>query len=398
MHPETAYLLKPDQVFDGVADEAVVGDVVLVRGDRIAAVGPRARVDLPADATVVELQGTTLLPGLIDAHSHMLLHDMDETPWHDQVLREPLGLRVARATVHLRDTLQAGFTTVRDLGTEGGGYADVGLKRAVATGVIPGPRMLVATRTIIADASYGATVSQGPQAFAPELELPELIAEASGGDALSRAVRQQIGRGADWIKVFIDRRLAADDVRPTFTQAELERVVEIAHGSGVPVAVHAYSTEAIRRAVLAGVDTIEHGDGATPEILRMMAERGIALCPTLSVSSDLESKAQVMRAAVAAGVVIANGSDVGVFAHGDNARELERLVAFGLAPRAALVAATSKAALVLRMGDSIGRIAAGRLADIVAVEGDPLVDVSAIRTVRFVMKAGVVWRAGGSAA
>ena len=276
--PETVYLLKPAHIFDGESAELHDGWLVLVRGEKIEAVGRASEIKAPADAKVIDLPGMTLMPGLIDAHSHVLLHPYSETVWNDQVAREALSLRVARATNHLRNTLLAGFTTIRDLGTEGAGYADVGLKQAVQQGIIPGPRMVVVTRAIVATGSYG------PKGYASEWTVPQGAEEADGTDSLTRVVREQIGKGADWIKVYADYRWGAGGTaHATFTLDELKLAVEVAKSAGIPVAAHATSTEGARRAILAGVETIEHGDGLTPELFRLMKEHNTALCPTLSV-------------------------------------------------------------------------------------------------------------------
>ena len=385
--PETVYLLKPAHVFDGESAQLHDGWAVLVRGQKIEAAGPLNSINAPRDAKVVDLPGLTLMPGLIEAHSHILLHPYTETVWNDQVARESLSLRVARATNHLRNTLQAGFTTIRDLGTEGAGYADVGLKQAVEQGIIPGPRMIVTTRAIVATGSYG------PKGYASEWRVPQGAEEADGVDSLTRVVRDQIGHGADWIKIYADYRWGTQGAAPTFSLDELKLVVETAKSANVPVAAHATTAEGMRRATLAGVETIEHGDGGTPEVFRLMKERGVALCPTLAIAgNNAKRKQAVFQAALAAGVTIASGSDVGVFAHGDNARELETMVAFGMPLIDALRSATSISARVLHMSDKIGSVKPGLFADVIAVDGDPTRDVNVLRKVKFVMKGGVVYK------
>ena len=388
------FLLKPARVFDG--DAMHENWAVRVKGDRIEAAGPTAGID-SRGAKVIELPAATLMPGLIEGHSHILLHAYSETPWNDQVEHEGLGLRVARATNHLRSTLMAGFTTVRDLGTEGAGYADVELKQAVDQGIIPGPRVLVATRAIVATGSYG------PKGFAPEWRVPQGAEEADGVDSLIRTVRDQIGHGADWIKLYGDYRWGPHPgSHPTFSLEEMKLAVETAKSAGVPVAVHTSTPEGMRRAILAGAETIEHGNDGTPEIFQLMVEHHVALCPTLTAGSGWRpGKAQKdspatmrkrasFKAALDAGVTILSGSDVGTFPHGDNSYELERMVDFGMSPVAALRAATSVAGHVLHM--EIGQVKPGMLADLIAVDGDPTREISALRSVKFVMKGGVVYK------
>jgi imidazolonepropionase-like amidohydrolase len=399
--PASLYLLRPARVFDGTALHE--GWVVVVRGERVEAAGPPAQLAaLAAAASVVELPGLTLLPGLIEGHAHLLLHPYDEASWDDQVLKEPLALRVARATNHARATLLAGFTTLRDLGTEGAGYADAGLKQAIDQGIVPGPRLIVTTRAIVATGSYG------PRGFDPGFRVPQGAEEADGAEGLVRVVRDQIGHGADWIKVYADYRWGpGGEARPTFSADELRLIVETARSSGRAVAAHATTAEGMRRAVLAGVETIEHGDEGTPEVFALMTKHHTALCPTLAAGDAIaryrgwkkgsqpeperiQSKRRSFKAALDAGVTILNGSDVGVFSHGDNARELELLVEYGMPATDALRAATAGGARVLHAEASIGSVAAGKLADLIAVEGDPTKEIGALRRVRFVMKGGVV--------
>ncbi len=370
---------------------------VRVKGNRIDAAGPAAGME-SAGAAVIDLPGMTLMPGLVDGHSHVLLHAYSETPWVDQVAHESLGLRTARAVNHCRETLMAGFTTIRDLGTEGAGYADVELKQAINQGIIPGPRMLTTTRAI------GATGSYAPKGFSLEWRVPQAVEEADGIDSLIRVVRDQIGHGADWIKMYGDYRWGPlPGSHPTFSLDEIKLAVETAKSAGVPVAIHTSTPEGMRRAILGGAITIEHGDGGTPEIFTLMAQRGVALCPTLAAGNhalaypggiDLKDTAAVTRkkasfkAALDAGVTILSGSDVGVFNHGENGRELELMVAYGMPRVDALKAATSVAGRVLHM--EIGSVKPGLLADLIAMEGDPSQDITCLRTVKFVMKDGAV--------
>ncbi len=398
---DAASLLKPDRVFDGVAAVPHAGWVVLVRGEKIAAAGPADEVKAPKGATLIELPGMTLMPGLIDAHSHLLLHPYNEARWDDQVLKEPLAERICRATKHARDDLLSGFTTLRDLGTEGAGYADVGIKSAIDKGIIPGPRLLVTTKAIVATGSYA------PRGFAPEWRLPQGADEADG-DNLRRVVREQIRGGADWIKVYADTPHGpAPGPKPAFSLDELKLIVSTAKDAGVPVVAHAQSKEGIRRATLAGVETVEHGDFGDVEVFRLMANHNVAYCPTLAAAEayaryfggwepskpetkELRSKRDSFKAALEAGVTIVNGSDIGVFAHGSGARELELLVDYGMTPVQALRAATVDAAKALHVAEKVGAVKPGLLADLVAVEGDPTKEIKTLRRVKLVMKSGVL--------
>lgn len=397
---EALTLLRPDAVFDGEIAVLHKGWAVLVRGNRIEAAGPD--IAAPAEASVIELPGTTLMPGMIEGHSHLFLHPYNETPWDDQVLHESVALRTARATVHARVTLMAGFTTVRDLGTEGAGYADVGLKQAIDQGIVPGPRMLVATRAIVAPGAYG------PRGFEPGTMTP-LGAEEAGGPALVDAARRQIAAGADLVKVYADYRWGpGEPSRPTFSEGELKAAVEAAHSAGRQVVAHASTAEGMRRATAAGVDTIEHGDEGTAEVFAAMKAKGIGFCPTLAagdaiaryrgwngaapVPASVQEGFDALARARKAGVAICMGGDVGVYAHGDNAREAEMMVKAGMTPGEVAIAATSGNARMFGIGGKLGAVKPGLLADLVAVEGNPLADISVIRKVALVMKDGVLWK------
>ena len=394
-------LLKPDRVFDG--ETMQTGWVVLVKNNRIEQAGSMM-FKLPAGTEVIELTGMTLLPGLIEGHSHLFLHPYNETGWDDQVLKESRAERTARAVNHAKATLMAGFTTVRDLGTEGAMYDDVGLKKAIEKNVIPGPRMIVATRAIVARGTYG------PRSPSPDVELPQGAEEVAGLDELSKAVRSQIGHGADLIKVYADYRYGPNgEAQPTFSELELEWIVGNTSGSGRKVVAHASTPEGMKRAINAGISTIEHGDGGTDEVFRLMKEKNVALCPTLAAGDAIQqyrgwkkgidaepasivNKKKSFQVALKAGVKICMGGDVGVFAHGDNAREMELMVEYGMKPIDVLRSATSVNAAVFGYGDKIGRIKKDLLADLIAIEGDPSADIKTIRKVFLIMKDGVIYK------
>lgn len=399
---DSIYVLRPDRVFDG--EQMHEGWVVVVHGGVIESAGPAGSVKAASGAVAIDLKGMTLLPGLIEGHSHLFLHPYNEVSWNDQVLKESRAERTARATVHARNTLLAGFTTVRDLGTEGSWYDDIGLKQAIEKGIIPGPRMLTATRAIVATGSYG------PKELAYDYESPHGAAEADGMEGLTREIRTQIGKGADVIKIYVDYRWGVGgQAAPTFTVDELKKAVEVAGSAGRQVVVHSSTTEGMRRATEAGVATIEHGEGGTPELFAAMKAKGIALCPTLAAGDAItqykgwkkgvdpepkgitEKKAS-FRLAMASGVTICMGGDVGVYSHGDNAREMEDMAEYGMKPLDVLRSATSVNADVFRIGGKVGRVKAGLLADLIAVEGDPSANISQVRKVRLVMKEGRIYK------
>ncbi len=393
-------LLKPDRVFDGTVMQT--GWVVLVKNNTIEQAGAMM-FKLPAETQVVELKGLTLLPGLIEGHSHLFLHPYNETSWDDQVLKESRAERTARAVNHAKATLMAGFTTVRDLGTEGAMYDDAGLKKAIEKGVIPGPRMIVATRAIVAKGTYG------PKSENPDIDLPQGAEEVAGLEELSKAIRSQIGHGADLIKIYADYRYGPNgEAQPTFSDIELVWIVGNTVSSGRKTVAHATTAEGMKRAVNAGVSTIEHGDNGTEEVFKLMKEKGVALCPTLAAGDAIQQyrgwkkgidpepksitgKKKSFQLALQAGVTICMGGDAGVYAHGNNAREMELMVEYGMKPMDVLKSATSINADVFGYGNKIGRIKKGLLADIIAVEGDPSTDMKNIRKIKMVMKDGKVY-------
>ncbi|WP_133478534.1 metal-dependent hydrolase family protein [Cognatilysobacter segetis] len=404
-------LLTPARVWTG---EGVSHPnwVVLVRDGAIAAVGPAASVTAPADARGIDLPGATLTPGLIELHSHLFLHPYNEASWNDQVLKEPEAYRTLQAAKFAGDTLRAGFTTLRDLGTEGAGFADVSLKRAIDDGSVAGPRLFVSTRAIVATSSYGP----GPRGFRPDADLPGGAQEVSGVDEATRAVREQAGRGADWIKFYADYRVGPEgSAQPAFTANEMKAIVEAAHVGGRPVAAHAATDAGMRMAVDAGVDTIEHGYGGSAQTFKLMRDRHVAYLPTLTAveatetyfnhyvpgqsapTPKIEESLKAFHTAMAQGVTIGCGSDVGVFRHGDNWREPALMVKAGMTPVDAMRACTSTAAMILKQQDRIGRIAIGLRGDLAAFEGDPTANIEDLRRPVFVAKDGVPYREPRSA-
>lgn len=394
-----ALVLTNARVLDSAGEHWLEDRAVLIEKGRIVSVASVAQTNTPAGARTIDLSGLYVLPGLMDLHTHLLLHPYNEAPWNDQVLKESLELRTIRAVAAGRATLEAGFTTIRDLGTEGAANADVALRDAFAAGLASGPRVLTTTRAIVATGCYG------PQGFDPRWDVPYGADQATGVDECRRVVRKQIAAGADWIKFYADyHRRAGAPVTPTFTQAEMSAIVDEAKSAGLKVAAHATTSEGIRRAAQAGVSTIEHGYEASEEVLKLMAERGVTLCPTLAAAEayaryqgwkpgapppeDLRRSQDTFSLAVKLGVRIACGSDAGVFAHGENVRELELMVDGGMTPAAALRAATITAAGVIDRDKDLGRIDAGYIADLIVVHGDPLRDVAALRKPLMVIKDG----------
>ena len=398
---DSFFLLKPDRVFDGEAMHT--GWNVLVHNNIIEQAGDM-NFKLPANTRIIDLKGTTLLPGLIEGHSHLFLHPYNEVSWNNQVLHESRAERTARAVAHAYATLMAGCTTVRDLGTEGAMYDDAGLKNAIEKGVIPGPRMIVATRAIVAKGAYG------PKMDNADIEVPQGAAEVGNIEELEKEVRTQISKGADVVKIYADYRWGKNgEAAPTFTVNELKAAVEIAKSSGRFVTVHATTTEGMRRAIEAGVRSIEHGDDGTEEIFQLMKKKKIALCPTLAAGdairqyngwkkgidpepASITSKRKSFAAALKAGVTICMGGDVGVFPHGDNAREMEMMVEYGMQPIDVLKSATSVNADVFGYADKTGRIKKGLFADMIAVNGDPSFDIKNLRKIQFIMKDGKVYK------
>lgn len=394
--------LKPERVFDGEKIFEKYG--VLINGNKIELFDSQANIErnLTKDTKIIELKNCTLLPGLIEGHTHLFLHPYNETSWDEQVLKEPSSYRTARAVIHAEKTLKAGFTTARDLGTEGAGFDDVGLKKAIDDGIILGPKLLIATKALIATGTYG------PRGYSPDNNLPQGAEEADGHDDLIKKVRNQIGKGADLIKIYADYRWGLrGEAAPTFSIEEIKLIVETAKSAGRPTVAHASTVEGMRRAILGGVETIEHGDNGSPEIWKLMVEHNVYLCPTLAAGDAVSQykgwkkgidvmperilkKKESFKQALDAGVKMCMGGDVGVFAHGDNAREIEMLVEYGMKPIDALKSATSINADAFHVNNEVGRIKKGLFADILVVEGNPTEKISDVRNIKQVYKNGTL--------
>jgi imidazolonepropionase-like amidohydrolase len=405
--PPISYVIRAAHLIDGKSD-AVQNDVaVLVEGERIVAVGPRSEIAsrIPAGAQTIDLGGATILPGLIDNHTHVLLQgDITSADYDEQLLKESIPYRAIRATAAVRVALMNGFTTIRDVESEGAMYADVDVKTAIARGVIPGPRMFVSTRALSTTGTYPLL------GYSWELKMPEGVQIVDGPEEVRKAVREQAKYGADWIKFYADRRYyVAPDGRlrswVNFTDEELKMLVSEAHRLGKKVAAHAIGWDGIDAALRAGVNSVEHGDGLTDDLIDRMLAQKIYWCPTIFVGVyvasgrggvwpkmvDLERIA--FGKGVKKGVMISYGTDVGGYAWTENqAQEFAYMIRYGMSPMAAIKSATSVAAQLLGQSENFGTIEPGKLADIVAVKGDPISDISELTRVSFVMKGGAIYK------
>ena len=370
-------LLKPDRIFDGTT---MHDDWVLIVSDNhISYVGPSSGAENLKRTKIIELQGSTLMPGIIEGHSHILLHPYNETSWNDQVLKESSSERAIRATIYAKKSLMAGITTMRDLGSEGAGYTDLDVKKAIDKGLIPGPRLLVAGPAVVATGAYG------PKGFHEGVVVPLGAETASGVPQCIEAVRRQMGHGIDQVKIYVDYRWTPGaESQPTFLQEEINAMVMAANSAGKYVAAHAYTPEGMLRAIKGGVKTIEHGDLGTLEIFKLMKSKGIGLCPTIAADEAISmysgwrkgidpeperliQKRKSFKSALDSGVQIVFGGDVGVFPHGENYREMELMADYGMTPLDVLISATSGNAHMFELHD-LGELKAGFLADIIAVK------------------------------
>src|SRR5229473_3069634 len=403
-------VIRAGTLIDGKANTPRRDQVIIIRGNRIDSVSDAANAKIPAGATVIDLSKETVLPGLIDSHTHIFLQGEDPAQggYDANILTAPLAMRAARATVAARRALEQGFTTLRDVETEGAGYGDVGIKMAIEGGYIPGPRLLVATRAISTTGGYNL------EGYAPELDMPKGAQIIDGPVEARKAAREQLDHGADWIKVYMTHRSWVGKngeliSQPTLTVEELRAIVDETHGWGKKVACHAYSGEGLQRGLDGGCDSIEHGLVLTDAQIAQMIRQGTWLCPTLSVyyidwspadtpdgQRDRKRASQhevSFRKAVKAGVKIAFGTDIGGMPWSEPiAQEFPRMVEFGITPMQAIQSATSRAAELLEMRGQLGVIAPGAYADVVAVSGNPLADIKILENVGFVMKGGKVFK------
>jgi imidazolonepropionase-like amidohydrolase len=408
--PSKATIITTGRLFDVRAGRVLTDRSILVEGERIKSVGEtnEIRKSAPKDAVVIDLSKSVVLPGLIDCHTHVLLQgDITQADYDEQLLKESIPYRTIRATVAARTALMNGFTTIRDLETEGAMYADVDVKRAIQRGVIPGPRMFVST------SAFSATGMYPLLGYSWELKMPEGVQVVDGPDAIRKAVREQVKYGADWIKFYCDRKYYLDGgklrSKVNFTEEEMHAMVGEAHRLDRKVAAHAIGKDGIMAALNAGADTIEHGDGLDEESIDLMVKKGAYWCPTIYVAAyvadgraaagnpiwkamvDLERKA--FGLAVKKGAKIAYGTDAGGYAWTENqAKEFSYMVRYGMSPMKAIQSATSVAAELLQAEADLGAIEPGKYADIVAVDGDPLKDIAELERVKFVMKGGQVFK------
>ncbi|MGO9596830.1 MAG: amidohydrolase family protein [Isosphaeraceae bacterium] len=401
-------VVKAGRLIDTRGGRVLADQHIVIENDRIKQVGSAREVPLPPGALVIDLSSATVLPGLIDAHTHVLLQgDITEADYDEQLLKESIPYRTIRATVAAKTALEHGFTAIRDLETEGAMYADVDLKRAIDRGIVPGPRMFVATRALSATGTYALL------GYSWELRMPEGVQIVDGPDEIRKAVRQQVKYGADWIKFYADRNYYLEGgklrSRVNFTPEETRAIIAEAHRLDRRVAAHAMGRDGILAALEAGVDSIEHGDGLDEETIDMVVARGVYWCPTIYFGvyvaegraadgnavwkAMVELERQAFALALKKGVKIAFGTDAGGFAWTENqAREFAHMVRYGQTPMQAIQSATTVAAELLQAQRDLGTVEPGKLADIIAVGGDPLAQISELEHVRFVMKGGRVVR------
>src|SRR6202142_4178473 len=408
--PPVVTVIRAGVLIDGKSDQPRRDQVIVIRGNRIESVSDASAAKIPAGASTIDLSRATVLPGLIDSHTHIFLQGEDPAQggYDANILNAPLALRAARATVSARRALEQGFTTLRDVETEGAGYGDVGIKQAIEKGYIPGPRLFVATRAISTTGGYPL------EGYAPELDMPKGAQIVDGPVEARKAAREQLDHGADWIKVYMTHRSWVGKngelvSQPTLTIEELRAIVDETHGWGKKVACHVYGGIGLRRALDGGCDSIEHGLDLDDAAISQMLKQGTWLCPTLSPyygdwapADTPEGQRDRKRAAVHeisfpkalhAGVKIVFGTDIGGIPWTEPmAQEFPRMVDLGMSPMDAIKSATSRPAEMLDMQGKIGAIAPGAYADIVAVSGDPLHDIKILQNVQFVMKDGKVFR------